>query len=37
MGKKMNEGGVVKRGMVDGMDEDDAGEGMPLQHMNHRL
>ena len=28
MGKKMNSGGVVKRSMMDGMDEDDAPDGM---------
>lgn len=27
MGKKMSEGGVVKRDLMDGMDEDGAGEG----------
>jgi ribosomal RNA-processing protein 12 len=27
MGHKMNRGGIVKRDLVDGMDEDDAGEG----------
>jgi ribosomal RNA-processing protein 12 len=27
MGKKMAEGGVVKRDLVDGMDDDGAGEG----------
>ena len=27
MGRKMNEGGVVKRSMVDGMDEDGPSEG----------
>ena len=30
MGKKMAEGGVVKRDLVDGMDEDGAGEGMGI-------
>lgn len=30
MGKKMAEGGVVKRNLVDGMDEDDVGEGMSI-------
>jgi ribosomal RNA-processing protein 12 len=30
MGKKMAEGGVVKRDLVDGMDDDGAGEGMGL-------
>lgn len=28
MGKKMAEGGVVKRDLVEGMDEDGVGEGM---------
>ena len=28
MGKKMAEGGVVKRDLVDGMEEDGVGEGM---------
>ena len=28
MGKKMSEGGVVKRSAVDGMDQDDAPEGI---------
>jgi ribosomal RNA-processing protein 12 len=28
MGKKMVEGGVVKRDLVDGMEEDGVGEGM---------
>jgi ribosomal RNA-processing protein 12 len=36
MGTKMAEGGVVKRDLVDGMDEDGAGEGMGL-FSNHRL
>lgn len=27
MGRKMSSGGVVKRSMVDGMDEDAAGDG----------
>lgn len=27
MGRKMSSGGVVKRSMVDGMDEDTAGDG----------
>ena len=30
MGKKMAEGGVVKRDLVDGMDEDGIGEGMGI-------
>jgi ribosomal RNA-processing protein 12 len=30
MGKKMAEGGVIKRDLVDGMDEDSVGEGMDL-------
>jgi hypothetical protein len=30
MGKKMAEGGVVKRDLVDGMDEDGVGEGMGI-------
>jgi len=32
LGRKMSEGGVVKRNMMDGMDEDsaDASEGMDL-------
>jgi ribosomal RNA-processing protein 12 len=30
MGKKMAEGGVVKRDLVDGMDGDSTGEGMCL-------
>ena len=30
MGRKMKEGGVVKRNLVEGMDEDDATEGMSL-------
>jgi ribosomal RNA-processing protein 12 len=30
MGKKMAEGGVVKRVLVDGMDEDNTTEGMDL-------
>ncbi len=28
MGKKMSEGGVVKRNMIDGMDEDSQEDGM---------
>jgi hypothetical protein len=28
MGRKMAEGGVVKRSLVDGMDEDGVGEGV---------
>jgi ribosomal RNA-processing protein 12 len=27
MGRKMGEGGVVKRNLLDGMDDDDASEG----------
>jgi hypothetical protein len=30
MGRKMAEGGVVKRSLVDGMDEDGEGEGVNL-------
>lgn len=30
MGKKMSEGGVVKRGLMDGMDESADGEGILL-------
>jgi ribosomal RNA-processing protein 12 len=30
MGRKMAEGGVVKRSLVDGMDEDGVGEGVDL-------
>ena len=33
MGKKMAEGGVVKRVLVDGMDEDNATEGMYLSQL----
>jgi ribosomal RNA-processing protein 12 len=32
MGKKMAEGGVVKRVLVDGMDEDNTTEGMDFSH-----
>ena len=37
MGKKMSEGGVVKRNLVDGMDEDDneAFEGTDLYENTH--
>ena len=36
MGKKMSQGGVVKRSMVDGMDEDapEAADGMPTLPQN---
>ena len=30
MGRKMTQGGVVKRNLVDGMDEDGEGEGMSI-------
>ena len=33
MGKKMSEGGVVKRNLLDGMEEDGAGEGLLSGHL----
>ena len=37
MGKKMAAGGVVKRSMVEGMDEDGAGEGEPFWHVTRSI
>jgi hypothetical protein len=37
MARKMAEGGVVKRSLVDGMDEDGEGEGLNLSFLTSVL